>query len=121
MSDEAKAIDAASDETARLIRERSEEIGELRQRCQQAETNGAAWKARADERDKEINSLRAQLLDALLVAERLRGFYDATEAAKPPRMVEQQRDPPEMPTFSPHGYSDYASGRSNVSKPWYAR
>src|SRR5438552_2790681 len=85
--------DAASDETARLLRERSEEIGELRQRCQQAETAGAAWKARAEERDKEITDLRGQLLDALLVAERLRGFYDATEAAKPPRMVEASREP----------------------------
>lgn len=120
MSDDAKAQDAQSDETARLIRERSEEIGELRQRCQQAETNGAAWKARADERDKEITSLRGQLLDALLVAERLRGFVDATEAAKPPRMVEERREPLEQTRFFPHGQPDYTRG-NGVSKPWYAR
>jgi chromosome segregation ATPase len=65
---------------------------DIRKQVTQADAVAKDWKAKADELTVENNSLRAQLHEALLTAERMRGYMDAVEDGRPPEMVPAQRE-----------------------------
>lgn len=109
----------ASDATAARLREQAEEIGSLRQQVEQQRSLAFQWKTKADETVKETNDLRGQLLDALLLAERLRGFIDGKRAAEPPTLVpEPVRD---LDWVMNGQRSERSSFGQPTPKPWFAR
>lgn len=84
-------LNEKSDEVARLIREHAEELQiERDQRAVLRDRNDRLEKALRTERDAH-DQTKAELFDALLAAERMRGYLAALEDARPPRMVEEVR------------------------------
>lgn len=124
----ASLSDAKSDELAALIRDHAADIGELREShsAQVSVLNQRAQLAESsliNER-KTTNDLRAQLFDALLNAERMRGYMDATEDAKPPETVQvaKQRRFGRLVERDEDGgcYDSQAFGRRpTVAKRWF--
>lgn len=83
------------DELRDQLRERDREYGELRKDAAEWRTKAEAAATRAikaaDDHAAEVNGLRDALLGATLGLERMRGYIDGLDDARPPVMVPERR------------------------------
>lgn len=108
-------LNAASDEHAAAMREHAEEIGALKARLTDARERNVALAKQIGEERASHNETKGELLEALLVAEKLRGYLDALRDMQPPKMVEAARQTQEFAredfTVVRRGYGEPARKR----------
>lgn len=105
------------------------DIETLRAQWNAADQNKHATLAEANktikELEDEVNSLRDKLFDALLNAERFRGYLDGQADSQPPRMVpeeREQRGPYRQRAFNEDDMIPVSRfGSSERRRAWYHR
>lgn len=85
-------LNAKSDEITALIRLHGETVGGLREQITASHARLAKREKLLDEERIAHDETKAELMDALLQIERLRGYLNALEDLRPPRMVEEARE-----------------------------
>lgn len=108
------------------LQEREEQIEKIEEHHAEA---SRAWEARAQTAERkvtaltnEVNQLRGNVRDLELTAERMRGYLDGLEDAKPLAMVPEQRER----RLSVKGYNRTFENLTNTlhggqTKAWYER